>query len=86
MSTTNLREKINTLNNLLLQADLEAFQLRLTVEVAKEPTGDAQIDAQLKAQAQNAAAQIVAVKRRITVCEEALGPLQAELDATQQGG
>lgn len=83
MTTTNLREKINVLNTLLQQADLESFQLGLTIECANESTGDAQIDAQLKSHAQNAAAQLVAVKRRIAVCQDALAPLQAELDATQ---
>lgn len=83
MATTNLREKINTLNSLLQQADLEAFQLGLTIECANESTGDAQIDAQLKSHAQNASAQLVAVKRRIAVCNAALAPLQAELEATQ---
>ena len=85
MSTPNLREKINTLSTLLMQADLEAFQLGLTVECASDSTGDAQVDAQLKSHAQNASAQLLAVKRRVAVCQAALEPLQAELAAAQGG-
>jgi len=83
MTTPNLREKINTLNTLLQQADLEAFQLGLTVQCAADTSGDPQVDTQLKAHAQNASAQLLAVKRRISVCQAALAPLQAELDAAQ---
>jgi len=85
MTTINLREKINILNTLLQQADLEAFQLGLTVQCAAESSGDVQVDTQLQAHAQNASTQLIAVKRRITVCQAALEPLQAELNASQGG-
>lgn len=84
MTTTNLREKINVLTTLLQQADLEAFQLELTVQCAAESSGDAQVDTQLRAHAQNASAQLLAVKRRVAVCQAALDPLQAELNANQE--
>jgi hypothetical protein len=82
MSTDNLREKINTLNTLLQQSDLEAFQLQLIVQAAEGTTGDPQVDAQLRSHAQNAKATLLAIARRVTVYREALGPLQAELAGT----
>lgn len=80
--TANLREKINLLNSLQQQADIEAFQLQLAIRYASESSGDAQVDAQLKAHAENARAQLLAVNRRIVVNQDELQRLQAELQST----
>lgn len=85
MATSNLREKINTLQNLLQQVDLESFQLGLVIRTAEQSSGDTQVDAQLKAHAENARTQMFAVNRRTAVYQEALAPLQAELQASQEG-
>lgn len=82
MATSNIREKINTLQSLLQQADIESFQLGLVIKTAEQSSGDAQVDAQLQAQAQNARTQMFAVSRRVAVYREALTPLQVELQAT----
>jgi hypothetical protein len=79
MPTANLREKINTLNQLMLQADLEAFQLGLVVQAAEESSGDQQVDKQLQSHAENARAQLLAVSRRIAVYQATMKPLQEEL-------
>lgn len=78
MTTSNIREKMNVLGNLLLQADLEQFQLQLTIDCAATPSGDAQADAQLQMQSKNAATQLAIVRRRIEVCQAQLDHLTIE--------
>jgi hypothetical protein len=82
MTTPNLREKINQLNQWLMQADLEKFALELQIQMTEVSTGDAQVDQQLAGQAQNAKAAMLGVDRRIAVYQAALDPLQAELAPT----
>ena len=77
-----LREKINTLNQMILQQVLEIFQHQLQVDVAEKSTGDAQVDQSMKSVAQNSAAIVLAGNTRLALYRERLAQLQAELDAT----
>lgn len=79
MTTANLREKINQLNQWLVNADLEKFALELQVQLASTTTGDVQVDQQLAGQAQNAKAALLGVNRRIDVYQATLAPLVTEL-------
>jgi hypothetical protein len=82
MATDYLREKINTLSQLRMNADIEAFQHSLNVKIASETSGDPQVDANLSANAQNSKAQLLACTRRLVVYNAELNALQAELDAS----
>jgi hypothetical protein len=79
MGTDNLREKINMLNNMIQADDLQSFQAQMQVDAALKTSGDAQVDQALKAQAENAKAQILACARRLETYRAKLVELNAEL-------
>ncbi len=82
MATEYLREKINTLNNLLQQFSLEQYQNQLIVDDASVSSGDLQIDQQMAAMAQNAKGVVQTCQRRIDVRKAELTKLNAELAAS----
>lgn len=84
MATEFLREKINTVAQLIQQAELERFQLDLAVQVAAISTGDAQVDQNMQSMATNAKAQLLACNRRLATYRPVLDALNAELN-TQAG-
>lgn len=81
MTTEFLREKINVLNNNIQAEAMQQFQSQLMVDVAAKTTGDTQVDQALKAQADNAKAQLLACTRRLETYREKLTELNAELNA-----
>ena len=82
MATENLREKINVLNNMIQADDLQSFQTQLQIDAAKTTSGDAQVDQAMKAQAENAKAQILACARRLETYRAKHAELSAELNST----
>lgn len=85
MTTTNLREKINMLTNMIQAEDLQIFQAQIIVDSAAKSTGDAQVDQAMQANANNSKAQVLASTRRMAHCQEVLTALTAELAASGQG-
>ena len=83
-ATQHIREKINTLNNLILNEDVQCFTQQLVVDAAAKSTGDAQVDQQMQAAAQNAKAVVLASQRRLQTFQDSLTVLQAELDAASK--
>lgn len=81
MPTEFLREKINTVAQLIQQTELERFQFDLTVQVAAVSTGDAQVDQNMQSMATNAKAQLLACNRRLATYRPVLESLNAELSA-----
>ena len=81
MATEFLREKINSLNQLVLNEAISVFQQQLQVDAAAKPTGDVQVDQNLRALAQNAKAVILAGNARLVTYRATLSTLQAEQDA-----
>lgn len=77
--TSNINEKINQLNQWLVQADMEMFAYDTQVRLSAESAGDAQVDAQFKMAADNAKVGMLATQRKIAVYKELLSVLQAEL-------
>lgn len=79
MATSNLREKINMLTNMIQAEDLQIFQAQIIVDSALKSTGDVQVDQAMQANATNSKAQVLASARRRAHCEELLAELTAEL-------
>jgi hypothetical protein len=83
MTTENLREKINMLNNMIQAEDLQSFQSQLLVDSTSKTTGDEQVDKAMAANATNAKAQILACTRRLETFRAKRAELDAELNAEQ---
>jgi 2-keto-3-deoxy-galactonokinase len=81
MATEYLMEKMNQLKGQLQGLHMERMNHQLIIRDAVEPTGNGNMDQQLKAQADGSKAQLLAVDRRISVREAELSALQAEWDA-----
>lgn len=81
MATEFLREKINIAQQLVQQAELERFQLDLSLKVAAETTNDPQVDQNLQAMATNSRAQLLRVHRQLAVYRAELEKLSQELTA-----
>lgn len=79
MSTTNLRQKINALENMIQADDIQMFQAELIVAASETSTGDPQVDQAMKANAMNASAQAMQCKARLAVYRGKLIDLQAEM-------
>lgn len=84
MATEFLREKINSLNNLILQEALQVFQHQLLIDATATSTGDPQIDAGMKENARQANVVVTASSKRLGVYRAKLAELTAELNAVQQ--
>jgi len=82
VSTENLREKINMLNNMIQADDLQTFQAQMQIDATAKTSGDAQVDQALAGQAANAKAQILACARRLETYRAKLAELNAELNPT----
>lgn len=77
--TTNLRDKINLLTNMIQAEDLQEFQASLLIDAAGKTTGDVAVDAAMTANATNAKANKLACARRRQHYEEVLAELNKEL-------
>jgi hypothetical protein len=73
------KEKLNILNNLIMQAATEQFQLQLIAKAANKTTGSQQADDMLIATANGTAAQLVVCERRLEVYRAEAAVLSAEL-------
>lgn len=81
MATEFLREKINTLNNMIQSDEIQRFQNQMIIDAADASTGDSQVDKAMKDQAQNCKSVVMACDCRLKVYRAKLDELQAELDA-----
>lgn len=79
MTTSNLREKINVLQNMIQADDIQMFQAELVVAASEASTGDPQVDQAMKANAMNARAQAMQCGARLIIYRARLTDLQAEL-------
>lgn len=81
MATEFLREKINTLSNMIQAEALQMFQHQMQVDIMSKSTGDVAVDSQLAGQASNSKAQILAHSRRLGVYRSKHAELTSELEA-----
>lgn len=82
MTTDHLREKINMLDQLICNEDVQLLQHQLIVKAAETSTGDAQVDKQImQTNAANSQAQIKAITARLSVYKAERDSLNAELNA-----
>lgn len=83
MGTEHIREKINMLNNIICNEDVQLLQNQLIVKAAEATTGDLQVDQQIMLpNASNSKVQIMAITARLAVYKAARDELTAELNAS----
>lgn len=75
-----LREKLNTIEDLIRQEELAKFQQNIVVLHAQTKTGDAALDRQFEALANNAKTAIKGAEHRLKTLERQRALLQQELN------
>ena len=85
MATDHLREKLNTLTQLIQNEELQIFQHEMLVEAAATSTGDKQVDQVLQGQAQNSKTAIIGAAARTRIYKAKRAALEAELTGQALG-
>lgn len=83
MATEYLRNKLDTVEALIAQEEVAAFQHSLIVADAETSTGDDEVDAGLRAQATNSRKQLIAAQRRLETRKKVREELRAEQSANE---
>lgn len=79
MTTEFIQEKINTINQMILQEDLQLFQQQMALEVSQMDLGDSSKNAQLREQGEITKTHIAVHEKKLEIYRAKKAVLEAEL-------